>query len=864
MTSPTEQDPVDWSRVEALFPDLLERPASQQAAFLDRHCRNAPALRKELQAMLAASQRASILDHAPRMQTATDEDVMPAAPLAADTRIGAWQIVRPVGRGGMGEVYLAERAEGGFVQQVAIKLLHGDGTQHAKRFEEERQILAQLSHPNIARLLDGGFHDGRAWMAMEYVPGRTITDHCLGNALPLQARLKLFHQVCAAVAHAHAALIVHRDLKPSNILVSESGQVKLLDFGIAKLLDPQAKGLRKTHTTAFTPDHAAPEQLEGGAITTATDVYTLGVVLYEMLSARLPWSFGDTPLSQAVDRMLRSDPPPPSEAAKKDGGAGSLLPQEIAGDLDAIVARCLRRLPQDRYPTVQALQDDLDRYAKRLPVRARAGGRSYRARLWLRRNRMFAAMSGLLVMSLVVGFGVALSQANQARREAARAEQVKDFVLSIFREQDPLSRGKAEARPPALIIEEGVRGLNARLVNDPALRGELMNDLGELQANVGDLQGGRTTLTTALKERSALYGSDSTQTAVTLRKLASVEQLLGLNDPAGEHAKRALDIWTRNKQTHSVEAARAKLILGIVLVNSPQRDRAFELNRSAVEDLTRALGLNDPETINASARRVKMLQQVNRDKEAEAGLRDIIARIEATEGRESARLITPLSTLGWMLLWRTQNLDEAEQVLPRAIALARRHYGEKNDNLAAALTHSAVLKWQKKDNNAARPLFDQARAAMPDNGSSVLGMVLVNRAEFLLTVGDYRAAEDDYRRVFDFKRSTVGDDNVETWTAASLLGRSLAYQGKFLEAEKIQRNAMTQMTRVLGPDEYGLVYAQYSLAETLALEHRFDEAEKLLDRSMAKIAKVHSTSHPDYLEAKKLMDLVRLKKTPAA
>ncbi len=860
-----DDPPIDWAKLERLFPDLLELPVERRSAFLDRHCRSEPALRGELEAMLAASERATALDRVPQVRTQDEGLADDIRPLAADTRIGAWRIVRMIGRGGMGEVYLAQRADGGFAQQAAIKLLHGDAARHAQRFEEERRILAQLSHPNIARLLDGGVHGERAWMAMEFIEGRSITEHCRSRALPLAARLKLFHQVCAAVAHAHASLIIHRDLKPSNILVAEDGQVKLLDFGIAKLIDPNAAPL-PTHTTAFTPDHAAPEQIEGGRITTATDIYALGVVLYETLSGRLPWSFGDTPLSRAIDRLLREDPPPMSTTATI---ADAVPAQELRGDLDAIVARCLRRLPQDRYATVQALQEDLDRHARREPVSARQGGHSYVARLWLRRHRMFAIATSMACLSLLAGLGLALwqagiarEQARQAQQQAQRAAQVKDLALSIFREQDPLSRGTAENRTPAKIIEEGVRALNARLVNDPALHGELMDDLGELQANVGDLQGGRRTLATALKERSALYGSGSAQAAVTLRKLAFVEQLLGLNSAAREHASRASGIWNRSGQPHSVEAARARVVLGSVLVNQKERDQAFGLNQSAVDDLTRALGPNHPETIDASYLLAKMLIQVSKDKEAEAMFRSIVARIEATEGRESARLILPLDNLGWMFLWRSRNLGEAEKVFPRAVALARRHYGQKNDDLAGVLTHYAVLKWQKGQNKAARALFDQAGAAMPDNGSKVLGMVLLNRAEFHLSQGEFQAAERDYRRVFDFKRKTVGDGNIETWAAACYLGRALAREGKLREAEEIQRNAMTRLSHIVGPDDYTNVDTHFMLAETLALAHRFDEAAKLLERSLAVVAKTHSTSHPDYLEVKKLLDKVQRGETP--
>lgn len=417
--TPPAPPPVDFDRLLELFPDMLALPAAQRPAFLDRHCSTEPALRHELEAMLAASERASVLDQAPQVRSTAGTDIAATGPMAAGTRVGVWRIVQMIGRGGMGEVYLAERADGGFAQQAAIKLLHGDAAQHAERFEEERRILAQLTHPNIARLLDGGLHDGQAWMAMEYVPGLPIATHCRVHALPLQARLKLFHQTCAAVAHAHAALVVHRDLKPTNILVDAHGTVKLLDFGIAKLIGPQAT-LRATHTAAFTPDHAAPEQIEGGPITTATDVYALGVVLYELVGGRLPWSFGDTPLSRAIDRLLREDPPPSSRAAAETGDP-ALPAHAIDADLDAIVGRCLRRLPEDRYASVQALRDDLDRLVQRQPVLARSGGRRYRLRLWLRRNRLFAGVGAVAVVALLSGLAVALWQAGQARQAAQRA-----------------------------------------------------------------------------------------------------------------------------------------------------------------------------------------------------------------------------------------------------------------------------------------------------------------------------------------------------------------------------------------------------------------------------------------------------------
>jgi serine/threonine-protein kinase len=863
MTSPVENDPIDWSRIEALFPDLLERPSSQQAAFLDRHCRNAPALRRELEAMLAASRRASVLDHAPHTHTHGADEVMETPPLSADTRIGAWRIVRQIGRGGMGEVYLAERAEGGFVQQAAIKLLHGEATQHAARFEEERQILAQLSHPNIARLLDGGLHDDRAWMAMEYVPGLTITDHCRANALPLQARLKLFHQACAAVAHAHAALIVHRDLKPSNILVSEDGQVKLLDFGIAKLIDAKARGLHKTHTTAFTPDHAAPEQIEGGAITTATDVYTLGVVLYEILSARLPWSFGDTPLSRAVDRLLRDDPPPPSHVAQ-GVGAGALPPNELAGDLDAIVARCLRRLPQDRYPTVQALQDDLDRYAHRMPVRARDGGRRYRLRLWLRRNRMVAAVSALAGLCLMAGFGVALWQANQARREAARAEQVKDFVLSVFREEDPLSRKGGTQRTPAQLVDDGIRALDDKLQGDRILRGELLSDLGEIQANLGDQDGAHRTLLAALAARKAQHGESSAEVAETERKLALLALRSARPDEAIERTRRVIGIPASHGQAQALEAARAKQILSIALINRKERDQALVMSREAYAEIAAALGPGDQETLNAGQQYAQILMQLRQDQEAETVLRGVIARIESAKGRESATLIHPLGVLAGVLR-QARRYDQADKIYARAAALARKHLPARHQELASILSRYGALKVQQEDFTAAAALLDQAEAAMPPEATVELSQLMANRGRLHLLQGSFDRAEPDLRRAFELLRKSNGENDGFTWYAASQWGRAIAGQGHLQQAEHIQRDALARLSVILGPEAYQNALLQDALAETLVNAHRYREAAAVLRDALTITLKKYPNTNPVYLERKnKLNEAERLARTGIA
>src|SRR5690242_3533093 len=306
---------------------------------------------------------------------AAQEEQVLRGELDEGTRLGPWSLLHLIGRGGNGEVYLAVRADGAFRQKVAIKVMHRGAVAEVVRFQVEREILARLEHPGIARLLDGGMHtDGRPYMVMEYVEGLSLTEFCDARKLHLEGRLKLFIEVCTVVAYAHRNFVVHRDLKPRNILVTPDGRVKLLDFGVAKLLDVVGGPASEKTSAPLTPDYAAPEQLTGQPITTATDVYALGVVLFELLTSRKPFQNTDVPVAHAVRTVLHESPPAPSRAARLVHN--SFVPARlIEGDLDAIVGKCLRKESEHRYDGVAMLQRDIQRYLDSEPVTAREGAR---------------------------------------------------------------------------------------------------------------------------------------------------------------------------------------------------------------------------------------------------------------------------------------------------------------------------------------------------------------------------------------------------------------------------------------------------------------------------------------------------------
>jgi len=490
-------NPERWQRVEELFLTVVDRPAAEREAYLTRVCGGDEELRHEVLSLLACDTTEDFIEK-PIAGVAIGFSPDPGDD-AAGKRIGPYLLTRLVGRGGMGAVYEAVRDDDHFQQRVAIKLIKGgmDSDFVRQRFVRERQILASLDHPHIARLFDGGAtEDGRPYFVMEFVDGEPITEYCRRRELPLDEKLKLFRGVCSAVQHAHQKLVVHRDLKPSNIPVTADGAPKLLDFGIAKLLAPdpgEAVTGAETSVRLMTPDYASPEQVRGGAITTATDVYSLGVALYELLTGRRPYQF-ETYSPLEIERAIcDTEAPPPSEAAREQTGASPKLARQLAGDLDNIVLMALRKEPARRYQSVEQFSDDLRRYLTGLPVTARPDSLVYRASKFARRHRVAIVAAALVLISLLGGILATTRAARQARAERARAErrfaQVRTLANTfLFDFHDKIQNvpGTTEAR--AMVAQTALNyldSLSQEAAGDPQLEWEL----AAAYLKVGDVQG---------------------------------------------------------------------------------------------------------------------------------------------------------------------------------------------------------------------------------------------------------------------------------------------------------------------------------------------------------------------------------------
>jgi len=485
----------DRARLKDLFQEALELNDSERASFVARLLRTDPVLGGDLASLLKAHfANPSFLEHGihETVQTLLPDGTTPGG------RIGPYQIVRELGRGGMGIVYLARRVDGGFEQYVAIKFVRWEvSPEHLRRRADEREILARLQHPGIAPLYGGGVADGRPYLVMEFVDGDTITDFCSDNALSVEARLDLLMEVCDAVQFAHQNLVIHRDLKPSNILVSADGRVKLLDFGIAKLLeresDAGADSSGDTETrTALTPAYSSPEQLQRLPVTTATDVFSLGIVAYEVLTGVRPFDVAGLSPAQVERLICDTDPVPPSAAAAAAGRS-----DWIDGDLDNVILKALRKEPRERYESARAFADDMKRYLRGLPVTAQTPTRRYRVQKFLRRNRVPVASGVVALTALLSAVGVASWQArvasvranetalerDNARAATERAETINQFLQGVLATANPSWYIDSNTKGPDVTVlealEEAARRMDEELADDPEVRGDIHHTLGD-------------------------------------------------------------------------------------------------------------------------------------------------------------------------------------------------------------------------------------------------------------------------------------------------------------------------------------------------------------------------------------------------
>jgi len=757
--------PERWQEISPYLDQALSLPEAERAAWLESFRAQRPDLVDVLQELLkehGALAREHFLERGP---------MEPANELFLRGRtIGAYRLISPIGQGGMGSVWLAERSDGRFDRRVAVKFLNfAVGAQGgAERFKREGRILGQLAHPHVAELIDAGLTpNDEPYLVLEHIDGEPIDQYCDQHALNVDARITLFLDVLSAVTHAHANLIVHRDIKPSNVLVRNDGQVKLLDFGIAKLLPSGEVPSPATQVTlegggALTPYFAAPEQVTAGAITTATDVYALGVLLYLLLTGRHPAGPGPHSPADLVKAITETEPLRASDTvtsaddaksvAEKRATATEKLRRQLRGDLDTILGKALKKNPRERYGSVVTLADDLQRYLKQQPISTRPDTLRYRTAKFVRRNRTAVAFAALALVAVIAGLAGTLIQARTARRqrdsavrERDRANRVTEFITDMFKVSDP-SEARGNSITAREILDKASKDIDTGLSKDPEIQAQMMSVMADVYDGLGLYPRAESLLTRAVEIRRGVLGPQHPDTL------------------------------------------ESKRLLGWVLQEEGRYAEAEKLQRETLEDDRRVLGSDHPDTLSSINRLSGTLMLEGRYAQAETLAREAFDGKQRVLGPDDPSTLSSMNNLGGIIRMEGR-YAEAEKLLRETLDIERRVLG-------------------------------------PDHPTTLSSMY--NLAYTLKEEGHYAEAEELQRETLDIERRVFGPEHLTTLTSMNVLALIVKGQGRYAEAETLLRQALDISRRVLGPEHPRTADLVYNLGCIAALKGDREQALALI------------------------------------
>jgi eukaryotic-like serine/threonine-protein kinase len=785
-----------WLRLSQLFDHAIDLDPAQREALLDAECADDPTLRAELQRMLDADAADSAFDAgAHEIITLHDEDDAGASDDVPAARLGPWRIDRELGRGGMGTVHAAHRDDD-TAQRAAVKRLRRrwDGSTQAQRFLQERRILAALSHPNIPRLLDNGVdNDGRPWFALEFIDGSPLTTWADTRRLPLRERVALFGQVCEAVQHAHEHFVVHRDLKPANILVDAGGRAKVLDFGVAKRIDEDAGSTRTGMFAGFTPEYAAPEQMSGGPITAATDVHALGVVLFQLLTGRLPFTFAPDDLRAAAEAISRQ-PPPRLEQAITTGTEEEVATrlQErrtdtrafrrfVRGDLGRILQTALAKEPARRYGSVRAFADDLQRFLDGRPVSVSGDTLGYRAGKFVRRNRLGVAMTALAVFAMIGGTAFSLYRAEQERIQRERSEVVLGFMSDLFQGQ-AVDGGFGNQLTAVDLLDRAAGRIDGVCVEDPQGKATLLNVVAGAYVSIG------------MHEQAVAYATQAMEVAGGLRDTSPDTYLLAVF--------RLVEALSDHRRYPDVVA---------VVDRELAYARRHGGTRPWAAHLMRKRGYAQFELGNLDAAEQDLLQAI-------ANYEELGETVDgASEAYTDLALVVSDKGDPRQALRHLHRSNAIDRALPgpseltvaiNQINRAREHFRIGENAQAITLLEAAIPEFDALIGPAysrtiiARNLLAQAYAAQGRNADAVVAV----------------------ERNLEFQRASPGNDPVMLAISDATRAKLLVYSGRASDALPVARQSL-DFLRTQYPDPTPLRgRAAWILGETLLQLHRCDEA----------------------------------------
>jgi len=866
-------DKKRWKNTEAEFDAFFDLSESKKKERLETLREESPQLYEDLKNLLELAENSQnfleegrdkylntlFKDLAAESAPETEEDFVPR-------KVGRYKLLKPIGRGGMGNVYLAERVDGLFERKTAIKFVRTElnNREVKKRFNREKKIQASLDHPSIARLYDASTDEhGVPFLVMEYVDGHPITTYSNENQLSVKQRVELFISVCQAVQYAHQNLIIHRDLKPSNIMVNPEGECKLLDFGIAKLLDQSGDlpELTRSGQQYFSMKYAAPEQIQNRPVNTLTDVYSLGVLLYQLLTGSLPYTITEQTTYGEFERKICDEPvPKPSSIVRKSKD----LYKQLQGDMDNIILKALEKSPDRRYRSAEALADDLKRYLHNLPVSARPVGVVYRSRKFIQRNKKISSFAAVLLILILSGLyyhtteiseerDIAEIQRDLAELEAAKTARVSEFVVSLFEQSDPYSSSGKELTV-GNILAQG-RDRIETLDEAPLVQAEMYMVLARVYRSLAEHETAHNLSGQALTllENQALPDSVSLASAWTMRaytlsslgrygeaeeahrqalKLTSPENKpvmaerlnnlglavfsLGRLGESQELLEEALNL-RRAELSESAELAASLNNLALVLAAQDKRKEAEPLYRSALEMRQSVLGNEHPTTTYSMTNLATLLDQMNHLEEAEAGYREALRLRRNIFGDDHPAVASVLYQIGWLQSRRGQ-LDQARVHLEEALEIRSRVLGADHPSTAVILNAVAVVATD---------------------------------------MGEVDQAEQWLRRALSIYRSVFGDSHHDIALVIGNLGKTMQVKGNFTEAERLLLQALEMNRRELGMEHRHVANNLRSLAELeMAKDNIEQAAEYAASAKQVFDALGLDKEHPDRLELDELIQQI--------
>jgi len=822
-----------WTRANEVFLTALTIPEHDRTQFLDELC-EAPDLLKEVEKLLLAHAEAGGFMEAPAAFS------LPSMGALIGAEIGPYRIVSEIGHGGMAAVYMGERCDGAFEQRVAIKFLLSPIPSKfmMNRFRLEQQVLAKLNHPNIARLLDGGFtREGHPYLIMEYVDGLPMDRFCRENGLSLTQRLTLFGKVCDAVHFIHRNLVVHRDLKPDNILVTPQGEPKVLDFGIAKLLTMDlVRSVGTTQVTGMrmmTPDFASPEQVRNQAITTASDTYSLGVLLYQLLAGSKPYQLKGHSPADIERTVCEQEPPRPSKAALQVNGAGAVTmarkggagwkKERIPFDLDCIVLKAMRKDPNRRYASVQALSEDIALFSSGFPVNARKGQLGYRARKFFARHRATVSFAFLMVTVLMVSLVLLVGLQRKTMRERDISNRLSQFMMEVFENSDPMNPGGHNPTARELMTRASDK-IDKELGEEPLVRAALLSSLGRVNGHLGDLNRAGIMLRQALDLQS---------------------QRLPGKDPA-------LLATTFNLARH--------------YLMTKELDSAETLLESSLQRAEAAYGENHELTAEANLLMSRLKNARSQYREAESYLKRAAFAMNAyAEPLQNAELCSELGQIHYKL----GEFDEAMAQFGRALDFSIESLGEDHPLVAKAMNNLAAIYSQRGEMAKAIDLMERGKRIAEKNFGSkhpYVAMACHNLGLAYSELGHHEKAIASLRQAMAIREAALGEMHPEVGNTKVALARRIFVTGKTEEPLKLLQESLDLYAASFEAGHLAIAKAKLLLAEILIHVGNLAQAKTCLDESDAALSTQLDPSHSDLVKVRhlreKMDDFPQLKQSP--